>query len=433
MNFNIFKSGFVQGVIKLHARYLSNLGATFISQAVSALSILILTPYLIKELGTEQFSIYGVILNLIIFSSIFDFGLNIGLLRKLVHKYKHYEQLINILFMFFIVLFFCSIPFFTLLFKSGLIKAGNHYFLTSIFVTIIVTQNILSTLLDVIIQSVNKIFIGKFIRIIRTIIEFTLLFFVCKMGSVIYLLMSTALINFLYLITLFIYSKKEVKFSLNLNYFKFSILWEHIVYSFWYFQNTIASVLVYNAQIILISNFLDSVNVAKYLLVTRFYDIIRTGLTNFTMVLFPSISSLQAEGNWTRLRKVYLNVLLRVSIMVFVIFSLILSIGKIIFVKWSHFEDTTTIHLFQLYSVFIALLIIEHVPTVFLSALKFNKYPSIISMVQGILGLLLSYLFLPNYGILGAVFASLVAFLLTNFWYNPYYINKMINRKIIVQ
>ena len=431
MSFNIFKFGFVQGVMKLHARYLSNLGATFISQTVSALSILILTPYLIKELGTEQFSIYGVILNLIIFSSIFDFGLNIGLLRKLVHKYEHYEQLINILFVFFIILFFCSIPLFYFLFKSGIVKSGNQYFFTSIFVTIIVIQNILSTLLDVIIQSVNKIFVGKFIRVTRTIIEFTLLYFVSKSGSVIYLLMSTALVNFFYLITLFLYSKKEVKFSLSLTSFKFSILWEHMVYSFWYFQNTIASVLVYNAQIILISNFLDSVNVAKYLLVTRFYDIIRTGLTNFTMVLFPSISSLQAEGNWTRLKKVYFNVLLRVSIMVVIVFSLILSIGKIIFLKWSHLDDSTTVQLFQLYSVFIALLIIEHVPTVFLSALKFNKYPSIISMAQGILGLLLSYLFLPHFGILGAIFASLIAFLMTNFWYNPYFIIQKMNRKII--
>ena len=403
------------------------------SQAVSASSILILTPFFIKELGTEQFSIYGVILNLILFSTIFDFGLNVGLLRKIVHKYHNYEQLINILFVFFILLSIFAIPIFSYLFNAGIVKAGEHNFLTSVFVTIIVFQNILSTLFDVIIQSVNKIFVGKIIRIIRTIIEFVVLFFVCKTGSVLYLLISTASINILYLAALFIYSKKEVNYTIKLSNFKFSILWEHLVYSFWYFQNTIAGVLVYNAQIILISNFIDSTSVAKYLLVTRFYDVIRTGLTNFTMVLFPSISSLQANGNWPQLKKVYLNVLMRVSILVLIVFTLVLTIGKSIFLQWSHFDDITMIHLFQLYSFLIALLIIEHVPTVFLSALKFNKYPSIISLIQGILGLVLCYFLLPQFGIIGAVLASFIAFLLTNFWYNPFYIIRMMNKKINVE
>ena len=421
---------FIRNIIKLHKRYFSNLGSTFLSQAVSALSILILTPFFIKELGTEQYSIYGVILNLILFSTIFDFGLNVGLLRKLVHRHHNYEQLINILFVFFIATFICAIPIFSYLFKSGIVKSGEHNFLTSVVVTLIVTQNILSTLFDVIIQSVNKIFVGKIIRIIRTLIEFIVLFFVCKTGSVLYLLISTAVVNILYLTTLFLYSKKEVNYTITLNNFNFSILREHLVYSFWYFQNTIAGVLVYNAQIILISNFLDSLSVAKYLLVTRFYDVIRTGLTNFTMVLFPSISSLQAEGDWVHLKKVYLNVLFRGSVMVVIVFTLILTIGKSIFLRWSHFDDITMIHLFELYSLFVAFLIIEHVPTVFLSALKFNKYPSMISIIQGILGLLLCYLLLPHFGIIGAVVASFIAFLLTNFWYNPFYIIKMMNLKI---
>ena len=163
----MFSLNFIRNIIKLHERYFSNLGSTFVSQAVSASSILILTPFFIKELGTEQYSIYGVILNLILFSTIFDFGLNVGLLRKLVHRHHNYEQLINILFVFFIATFICTIPIFSYLFKSGIVKSGEQKFLTSIFVTLIVTQNILSTLFDVIIQSVNKIFVGKIIRIIR--------------------------------------------------------------------------------------------------------------------------------------------------------------------------------------------------------------------------------------------------------------------------
>jgi O-antigen/teichoic acid export membrane protein len=416
--------------LSLHKRYLSNLGATFVSQAVSALSVLILTPYFLKELGTAQFSIYGVILNLIVFSSIFDFGLNIGLLRKLVHRDQDQIQLINILFVFFIGLFIFSIPIYIGVFNLGFVSNTSHSLFIPILVAIVVSQNIIAILFDVIIQSVNKIFIGKLIRIIRTLIEFVLLFFICKTGSVKFLLLTTVCVNFVYILTLFLFSKKELNYHVSINYFNWTVLKEHIVYSFWYFQNAVASVMVYNAQIIMISNFVDSINVARYLVVTRFYDVIRTGLTNFTMVLFPTISSLQAEGNWKKIKKVYLSVLFRIAILVLITFSIILTFGQNIFLQWSRFNDSIVISLFQIYSVFVALLIIEHVPTVFLAAFKFNKYPSIVASIQGLLGLLFTYLLIPYYGIIGGVAGSLIAFLLTNFWFNLYYLNNKINQQI---
>jgi hypothetical protein len=39
-------------------RYISNLGATFISQAATALSVLFITPYLVRQLGESSFSFY---------------------------------------------------------------------------------------------------------------------------------------------------------------------------------------------------------------------------------------------------------------------------------------------------------------------------------------------------------------------------------------
>lgn len=426
----LFSQSFFQGILRLHTRYLSNLSFTFISQAVTALSALVLTPFLIKELGPQQFSIYGVILNLIIFSSIFDFGLNTGLLRKLIHNLTEKEKLISVMFFFYLFSFVLAIPFYVYLFKSGYVKLANNEIFTPLFVAVIVLQNILSVLFDVIIQSVNKIFVGKIIRIIRTIIEFILLFFICRLGSVVLLLIATASVNLFYLIALFIYSKKEVKYALSITKFSIATLRDHLYYCFWYFQSAIASVMVFNAQTILISNFVDSINVARYLLVTKFYEVIGVGIANFTMVLFPSLSNLQAKGNWVQLKKTFLNVLIRVSLLVVLVFSIVLTIGKKVFISWSNYNDALILNLFQFYSFFVAIIIIEHVPTVFLSALKLNKWPSIVATIQGIMGLVISYLLLPKYGIIGAIIASLVSFILTNCWFNPYYLIRNLNRKI---
>jgi O-antigen/teichoic acid export membrane protein len=307
------------------------------------------------------------------------------------------------------------------------LKSDGQFLNTAVFVALIVTQNIISAFFDIIIQSANKIFVGKLIRIFRTVAEFIVLFFVSKQGSVSWLLGATALINFFYIGALFIYSKREIDYKLSWSYFRVSVLWEHIRYSFWYFQNTLATVLVYNAQVILISSYIDKINVAKYMLVIRFYDVIRTGLANFATVLFPSLSMLQAQDNWKKLRAVFLKVLLRVTLIVIVVFSLVLTIGQKFFIGWSSYGDADILLVFRLYSLYLGLLVIDHVANIFLAALKFNKYPSIIGTVQGVIGLLLSTYFLPRYGIAGAMYASLIALCCTNLFFNPLYLFKKLN------
>jgi O-antigen/teichoic acid export membrane protein len=418
---------FIRSVLSGYGRYLSNLSATFVSQAVTALSILLITPVLLKNLGSEQFGNYFVLLNVIVFCSIFDFGLNMGLLRKLIHNRDKSQWVINAMFFFFLIVFVASFPLFYFLYRSDVLKSDGQFLNTAIFVALIVMQNIIAVFFDIIIQSANKIFVGKLIRIFRTVIEFVVLFFVSKQGSVSWLLGAIALINFFYIGALFIYSKQEVDYRLSWSYFRASVLWEHIRYSFWYFQNTLATALVFSAQVILISSYIDKINVAKYLLVLRFYDVIRTGLANFTTVLFPSLSMLQAQENWTKLRAMFLKVLLRVTLIVIIVFSLVLTVGQKFFINWSSYGDANILLVFRLYSLYLGLLVIDHVANVFLAALKFNKYPSIIGTVQGVIGLLLSTYFLPRYGIAGAMYASLIALCCTNLFFNPLYLFKKLN------
>ncbi len=58
---------------EVNGRYLLNLGSTFFSQGTTAVVLLLLTPVLVKNLGESGFSIYGVLLNLVLVASVFDF------------------------------------------------------------------------------------------------------------------------------------------------------------------------------------------------------------------------------------------------------------------------------------------------------------------------------------------------------------------------
>lgn len=413
-----------------YKRYFFNLGASFMSQAVGAVSIILLNPILLHSLGEEGYGYYGILLNLILFSAVFDLGLNTGLLRKLIHEKGSVNELLSSIFFFFILLLLAGIPAFYLLFKFEVFKIDQRHLLAGIFTALIVAQNMVAVFFEMMIQSANKIFVGRVIRTIKTIVEFFVLYYLSSWGSIAFLLLGSATVNILLILVLAYYAKKEVPFRISLSLFQWKTLVSHIRYCFWYFQTTVSSVLVYNAQIIMVSYLVSPMVISRYYMVMRFFEVIRTGMGNFTMILFPSLAMLQAADNWPRLYQTFIKVMIRVGLMVALAFLVVITLGEYFFVQWSHFGDVDTILVFRWYAVLISLLLLEHVAVVFLSALKFNKLPAIIGTLQGLLGLLLTYVLVPHYGIVGVVISSVIALLLTNFFFNPVYLIGKIKQRL---
>lgn len=414
--------------VKDNARYLLNLCATFMSQFVSALSVLILTPLLLERLGTVHFGTYGVILNVVLFSSIFDFGLNVGFLKRLIEKKEDTLVLLNTVFFFFLGMFLLYIPLFFFLFSAGLVKMDDGIPFFALMTSVLIVQNILAAFFDVIIQSVNKIFLGRSIRVVKLLLEFFGLLLLSVKGSVPVLLIASATVNTLYIIALVYFSRRELVYCISLKYIQWNALVKHLGYSFWYFLNTVAVSLVFNSQVIMMNMIAGSTGVAKYLMITRFYDMMRIGLSNFTAVLFPVLATIQEEGRWDQIRSYFFRSLLRVSIMGGIIFVLVWWIGKPLFLQWSKFNDPEMSRLFMVFSVFILFIVIDNVSATFLGAFRENKASTLMALVQGALGLGLGYLLLLKMGVTGMALASLIALLLTNFWFNPWYLVKLIKK-----
>jgi O-antigen/teichoic acid export membrane protein len=86
--------------------------------------------------------------------------------------------------------------------------------------------------------------------------------------------------------------------------------------------------------------------------------------------------------------------------------------------------------LYQLFLIFTILVILDNVSVIFLSALKLNKVPTLLSIFQGILGIFLSILLLKLMGYVGILIGFLISFILTNLFFNPYYLLRSINKKL---
>jgi len=414
--------------IRQHQRYVFNLSATFISQAAAAASLLILTPILLNQLGTEQFGTYGVLLNVIVFASFSDFGLNTSLLRRIIHEPEKAARLINTQFFFFVGVFIISIPLYYLFIQKN--GNGIERILFPLCAAVLVAQNMVAVLFDVLIQSVNKIFLGKLIRICKIVAEFVVLLITCQWGNILWLLLSSIFINILYILSLMFFSRREVNFKISFRLFSFQVLKEHLQYSIWYFLAIVATVLVFNAQLLLLTSLVSSVLVAQYLLVTRFFEVIRVGLTNFTTVLFPRLIHIHSEGDWVKLRTLHFNTLVRICFLCIIAYLVLYFVGEAVFIRWSRQSSGEIITLFRWFTIFILLIVVDSVSALFLSALKWNKIQTLVAIAQGMLSLWLSYMLIPYKGITGFAIASVMSLLLTNFVFNIVYLRIKIGREI---
>ena len=85
---------------------------------------------------------------------------------------------------------------------------------------------------------------------------------------------------------------------------------------------------------------------------------------------------------------------------------------------------------FYLFLGFTSLILIDNVSALFLSALKLNKLPTIVSLLQGLLGLGLTWILVGRYGLNGALIASTIALVFTSLFFNPLYLIKQLRARV---
>jgi O-antigen/teichoic acid export membrane protein len=420
----------IKTTILNNKRYLLNVGTTFFSQFANAVTLIILTPLLSSYLGLSNFGTYGVIINVIAFSVILDFGLNIGLVRSFIHQSSSLKDLSNSIFIFFTSLLFLLFPIFLIFYFNYFQNTNLELFQIAGLTTVIVVQNILAGYFDALIQAQNKIYVSKIIRASKLLLELIFILIFIKSIHLIGLLTIMFFVNVAYLLSLYLYLKKATQFTINYNHFKFQVLLSHFKYSFWYFVSSLATVLVFNTQVLILNYYNGPIIAAKYLVVVRFFDIIRIAATNFTQVLFPKIIQIEYLGDWKLIKIMLFSVYKKISILIIFILLFLYFFGFQLFVYWSRLNDPSLSLLFNLYLIFTALIIFDNVSVIFLSALKLNKIPTLVSIGQGLLGILLSILLLYYIGYIGILAGFLISFIFTNLFFNPYYLLKSVNKRL---
>jgi O-antigen/teichoic acid export membrane protein len=195
-------------------------------------------------------------------------------------------------------------------------------------------------------------------------------------------------------------------------------------YSFWYFLTTLSGVLVFNSQVFILNQFAGPALLAEFVVFTRFFEIIRTSVSNFTVVLFPAIVTQERDHDRRKVLSMFTSAFYRTAIILAIIFVILFVFGEDVFVFWTKKQVNFDSKLFILFLVFTILILFDNVSALFLSALKLNRLTTIVSIIQGLLVLVLTTLTVGQYGLVGVVLSSILALCMTSLLFNPIYLVK---------
>lgn len=409
----------------MHNRlYMMNVGSSFVAQLFSALYMIVLTPRILGSLGEENFASYGLILSAIAFGAIFDLGMNTSMLRRVIHERGNR----NTLFISLLSFYFGVFVLFLILLLSFHHSVNGWFkgleFIHLLLLLVLIFQNLLLLLLDNLVQSTQKIYVAKFVRSGKIFLEFVCIFYSLRYHSLELILIIMVFFNLAYLVVLLFYARKAVDLHISYRYFDFRTLLGHLKYSIWYFLSTLATVLVFQSQIFLLNYLSGPMLVAQFLLFNRFFDVIRMAVANFTAVLFPSIVLAETEKRHDKVTSLFYNSLFRAMLILVVVTVVLFLGGEALFVWWTRGQVPYDQHVFWLFLLFSLLILVDNVSAVFLSALKLNKIPTLVSLLQGLLVLFFTAFLVPLYGLIGVGWASLSALVLTNLFFNPFYLLK---------
>jgi O-antigen/teichoic acid export membrane protein len=204
--------------------------------------------------------------------------------------------------------------------------------------------------------------------------------------------------------------------------FNFQTLFAHVHYSFWYFLTTLSGVLVFNSQVFILNQFAGPALLAEFVVFTRFFEIIRTSVSNFTVVLFPTIVTQERDHDKKKVLSLFRSAFSRTAIILSLIFVVLFVFGEDVFIFWTKKQFSFDSKLFILFLVFTMLILFDNVSALFLSALKLNRMSTIVSIGQGILVLVLTTLTIGEYGLIGVVLSSILALCMTSLLFNPIYL-----------
>jgi O-antigen/teichoic acid export membrane protein len=191
--------------------------------------------------------------------------------------------------------------------------------------------------------------------------------------------------------------------------------------SFYYFVIQVATLLIFSADNVVISSFVGVAAVTAYSIAFKLCRLPLGLISSLANVLLPHISELDTENDFARLRKLHIQ-LSKYSVLIsFVVFTCLAAFGRDFIYLWvgsENFVGMPVLLCFCLIWPFNT--VVQSSSMVLMGTARHGKLAGAL-VVEGMLNVGLSILLLYYWGVLGVALGTLLAKLLVSFWFAPWY------------
>lgn len=402
-----------------------------------------LTPYMLHNLGKEQYGIWQLVSNISMYFSMSALGLGSAFhveFAKIKSDIEKSQRLINTIFFAYLAVGAVSILGFLVLlsnFESLFIISDSLLAkakLTFVFSYLAFLTTFIFGFLDVILFLHNKITTRNIIDIARISAN--------GLGSLllIYLgfdIVSIAVLSLFVVMCQYVYNyyftKKLQPYRISFTYFDFTYLKSLYKSGFYFFVYALSGLIIFNTDNIIISHFMGAESVSLYAVIFRFVTISEKFIIVIAMVKVPKMSNFIASGNFTAVLDLYRKswlATLGVSVAVAVFLSIF---GIDILTIWLGDKLKFDIVLMWIFSAFIVVHSLSNVTAQYFGSLNIIKTQSAISTLEVVANLVLSVVFYHQFGLRGIALGTLISHILITSWYPGLYLLKYLNNKIKLQ
>jgi len=402
-----------------------NLLFTLPIKGVNAFVSLAMVPLLYSYFGAENYGVWIILFTTFSWIGLFDLGLTDGLKNRLIpaltdSNFKLAKEYIStayygIGFISVAIFLIMLIPMILLDWDSFLNHPNLDLNFTSIsilFGFLFLIRFFLQLLLTVLI-AYQEIYKAELINFISNLSVFFLLFTTVQLeynnGSLLTVILINMLtpIMVLLIVSSFYYSKRFKNISPSFTFFSFKHLKSLLSLGLNFLWIRVNGIILLQSAYLIISSQIDPSEVAKYNIAFSYYNFLYMLLNVFINPYWPAVteSVKKQDFNWIRksLKKV------RIIFLLFVIACFILySLADILIPIWVNEPITFDNNLLLFMCFYTIFNMWKEISSFFLNGMSILKTQSIVSSFTAVSFLILAFLLINSYGLVGVVTASVI-------------------------
>lgn len=420
--------------------YQKNIISSYLQILIAILLPLLLTPVLIKTLGQDEFGLWILLTSITMYFNLSSFGFTTTLLKNAssnINDTKSLSKDVSVVFFTFIAFSFISFFIFLGIYYNinTLFKIDDLLLekakMTFIIIYCIFIVNFFTSIFSTILFASGKLYINNILIILKSLlIAVGTFIIVYNKFSIFEISLWTMLISTLFFIVTYINANKSSVYVIKYNLFDYTDFKKMLFPSVHYFIISIAVVIIFYSDNIIISSFIGLSAVAVYSVAYKLLEAVQKVIFKIVDIILPDIAVLYTTKQYNTLLKLH-NKMLMLSILISLpIYIFLFFYGEEILTLWVGKENVIQKDILIIFIIFSFVHTWVHVSAVFITAMGIHKETSYMALLEAILNILFSIYLLKQYGLLGVALGTLIAHLLTNGWFVNWWFYYKMKKKL---